>query len=63
VRAREPFDPARTLFVDDSVAVLRAARLAGIRHVYAVRRPDSSGERRHHEEFPGVDAVAELMGE
>ncbi len=61
VQAREPFDPARTLFVDDSLAVLRAARRAGIRHVYAVRCPDSSRERRDHEEFPAVDAVAELL--
>src|ERR1700676_3736381 len=37
----EQFDPARSLFVDDSVPVLRAARAAGIGLIYAVLRPDS----------------------
>jgi len=61
VRAVEHFDPARTLFVDDSLPVLRAARAAGIAQVIAVRRPDSSRERRNHEEFPAVDHAADLL--
>lgn len=59
-RAAEPFDPARSVFVDDSAAVLHAAREAGIRWVYAVRKPDSSRRGHAHEEFTAVDAVAEL---
>jgi 5'-nucleotidase len=61
-RAREQlkFDPARALFADDSVPVLRAAQRAGMRWIYAVRRPDSSAEARAHEEFLSVDGVAEL---
>lgn len=61
VRAVEPFDPARSLFVDDSLPVLRAARAAGIAHIVAVRRPDSSRERREHGEFQAVDGVGELL--
>jgi putative hydrolase of the HAD superfamily len=61
VRAVEPFDPERSMFVDDSLPVLRAAQRAGIRWVYAVRRPDSSAGPRVHEEFPAVDTVAELL--
>lgn len=61
LRVAEPFDPARTLFVDDSLPVLRAARVAGIAHVVAVRRPDSTRDARHHDEFPAVDSVAELI--
>ena len=57
----ERFDPERSLFVDDSIAVLRAARVAGLRLVYAVRKPDSSCAAQRHEEFPAVDAVAELL--
>jgi len=56
-----PFDAARSLFVDDSLPVLRAARSAGIGRIVAVRRPDSSSAARHQEEFPAVDAVAELL--
>lgn len=57
---REPFAPERTLFVDDSLAVLRSARRFGIRHLLAIRRPDSRGPRREVEEFPAVDDFAEL---
>jgi HAD superfamily hydrolase (TIGR01509 family) len=57
----EPFDPGRSLFVDDSIEVLRAARDAGIGLIFAVRLPDSSCAGRRHEEFPTVDAVAQLL--
>jgi HAD superfamily hydrolase (TIGR01509 family) len=60
VREAEPFDPARSMFVDDSPHVLRAARDAGIRYIYAVRRPDSSGPARIHEDFTVTDTVADL---
>jgi len=61
VRKTEPFDPERSMFVDDSLTVLRAARGAGIRWIYAVRRPDSSaGPRVHEEGFAVTDAVADI---
>jgi len=59
-RATETFDPARTMFVDDSKAVLHAAIEHGIRWVYGVKRPDSSREPHHHEEFAAIDHVADL---
>jgi putative hydrolase of the HAD superfamily len=61
VRKVEPYDPERTLFVDDNAAVLKAARAAGIRWVYAMCRPDSSRPPREHPDFPGVHSVAELL--
>jgi 5'-nucleotidase len=57
----ERFDPQRSLFVDDSLPVLRAAREAGISLIYAVQRPDSSSPARLQSEFPAVDAVADLL--
>jgi len=58
----ERFDPARSLFVDDSLPVLRAARAAGVGLLFAVRRPDSSGVAREHRgEFPSIDAVGDLL--
>jgi HAD superfamily hydrolase (TIGR01509 family) len=60
VREIEPFDPERTMFVDDSPAVLRAARGADIRWIYAVRHPDTSRGPRAHSEFPVIDSVVEL---
>lgn len=58
--AREPFDPARTLFADDNATVLAAARGHGIRWLYAVRRPVSRAPARTSNGFPGVESVLEL---
>ena len=60
IRRVEPFDPARALFADDSPAVLRAARDAGIRWVYGLRRPDSLGTLRDHDPHPAVDLLPDL---
>jgi putative hydrolase of the HAD superfamily len=57
----EPFDPESTLFVDDSLPVLRTARIYGIRHLLAVRRPDSRSPPREIDEFPAIDSFEEIM--
>jgi 5'-nucleotidase len=57
----ERYDPGRSLFVDDSLPVLRAARQAGIGRIFAVHRPDSDAPRRSQQEFAFVDAVADLL--
>jgi putative hydrolase of the HAD superfamily len=62
IRRTEPFDPQRTLFVDDSPAVLAAARAAGIRWVIGVRHPDSQGTVRDHGAWPAVDRISDLAG-
>ena len=56
-----PFDPARTLFVDDSMPVLRAARKFGLSNVVAIQHPDSGTEKRIIDEFPALDYVNELL--
>lgn len=61
LRAQHDFDPARTLFADDSLPVLRAARDYGIAHVVAMSHPDSSAPRRVIEEFPAIDRLHELL--
>lgn len=60
-QAREPFDPARTLFVDDSIAVLESARRHGIAWLRAVRQPDSARPSTPVTGFLAVDRVAELL--
>jgi 5'-nucleotidase len=57
----EPFDPARTLFADDSLPVLRAARDYGIKHLVAMRKPDSKRPAREILDFPSIETFAELM--
>jgi putative hydrolase of the HAD superfamily len=59
--AREPFDPARTMFVDDNASVLAAAKAHGIRWIYAVRKPVRRAPARAPNGFPGVESVLELL--
>jgi HAD superfamily hydrolase (TIGR01509 family) len=60
-RATEAFDPGRTLFVDDSLPVLRAAQAFGVAWLRAILRPDSTRPPRAAGEFDAVDSVAELI--
>ncbi len=55
------FDPARTLFVDDSLAVLRSADDYGIRNLLAILLPDSRQAARQVDEFPAAHDFAELL--
>jgi HAD superfamily hydrolase (TIGR01509 family) len=57
----EPFDVRRTLLIEDSLAVLTAARAYGLTHTIAIRRPDSQLPPRATPGFVGVDGVFELV--
>ncbi len=59
--AAENFRPGRTLFVDDSLAVLKAAHDFGIGWLRAVRMPDSGMPPQHTGDYAAVDRVADLM--
>ncbi|MBT8429894.1 MAG: GMP/IMP nucleotidase [Gammaproteobacteria bacterium] len=55
------FDPARTLFVDDSLAVLRSAHSYGIEHLLTILLPDSRQAERRVEEFPAVRSFEAVL--
>jgi putative hydrolase of the HAD superfamily len=55
------FDPARTLFIDDSLPVLDAAAACGIAGVLAVTRPDSRQPARVVERHASVEALGQLV--
>lgn len=57
----EPFDPARTLFIDDNPVVLESAREYGIRHLLGIKKPDSMRPERELEEFIALDRFAALL--
>lgn len=61
LRSVYPFDPARTLIIEDNLEVLRSAQSAGIAHLVAVSRPDWRRPKRVVEAFPAVEKVADLM--
>jgi putative hydrolase of the HAD superfamily len=63
LQAEDGFDRERTLFVDDSLPVLRAARAFGIAWIYATARPDSTQPRRDTAEFIAIDSIGELIPE
>ncbi len=58
LRAAHRVDVRRTLFVDDSAAVLHAAVAAGVAWVYQVLQPDST--RPPHAAVPGLPGVRRL---
>lgn len=61
VQAIEPFEPARTLFIDDNERVLRTAEAYGIGWLVSVVAPDSRFSARAQSAFPAVHRFAELL--
>lgn len=61
LQSRLGFDADSTLFVDDSLAILKAAQDFGIRHLLAVRNPDSKQASREIDEFPATDDYRTLL--
>jgi 5'-nucleotidase len=55
-----PFDPERTLFVDDSPGVLKAAEDYGIRWILAVLKPDSQQPAREDCQFAAIRDFSEI---
>jgi putative hydrolase of the HAD superfamily len=55
------FDKATTLLVDDSLAVLNAARVFGIAHIVAVSKPDTKEAKRNISDFLAIEDFRELM--
>lgn len=58
---RDPYDPSRTLFIDDDTGVLKAARKNGIEQVLCVAQPDSQAPKRSALPYPALDNFEEIM--
>jgi len=57
----ERYDPETTLLIDDNIEVLESAERYGIKHLFAIRRPDSQGseiETRSFMALEGFDGIA-----
>lgn len=61
LQSLHPFDPARTLLIDDTERVLAAARDYGIAHLLTLLQPDSSRQVRVDTRFPGIHHFDEIM--
>ncbi|MCP1606369.1 GMP/IMP nucleotidase [Pseudomonas citronellolis] len=61
LRADFGFEPARSLFIDDSLPILRSARAFGVAHLLAVRQPDSRQGAKDTAEFAAVEDYRVLI--
>lgn len=57
----EPHVPSRTLFIDDSLAVLHSAANAGIGHLLSIRQPDSQQPAKDCAPFVALQDFTELF--
>jgi len=61
LRKDKPFDPERTLFIDDNETVLAAARDAGLKHLISIASPDSQRVERDQGEFPMLHDFLDVL--
>jgi HAD superfamily hydrolase (TIGR01509 family) len=61
LQALHPFDPARTLLIDDTEQVLESAQKYGIAHLLTLLQPDSRQLKRIDTRFPGIHHFDEIM--
>ncbi|GMQ91939.1 MAG: GMP/IMP nucleotidase [Gammaproteobacteria bacterium] len=57
----EPFDRSKTLFIDDSLPVLRSAQQYGIAYLLAIRQPDSKKAENPTGEFDAISTFREII--
>lgn len=61
LQRNHPFDPTKTLFVDDSEHVLAAAENYGIHHLVTLRQPDSQQRPRTSTRYPSIQHFDEIF--
>ena len=60
LQQHNPYDPQRTLFIDDNETVLDAAANAGIKHLLCISQPDSFRPIRENLRYPYVNSLNEI---
>ena len=63
LHALHPFEPERTLLIDDTESVLDAAHRYGIAHLLTLLQPDSQLQKRLDTRFRGIHHFDEIMPE
>jgi len=61
LQAVESFDDQRTLFIDDNFDVLDAAQAYGLKHLLAIKKPDSQGDDKQHQQYRLLDSFSQIM--
>jgi len=63
LQQRVPFNNKSTLFIDDSLSVLRSAQAYGIEHLLAIYKPDTQQGIREVEGFQAIHSFENIMPE
>ena len=63
LQAKQPFKPNNTLFIDDSLPILKSAQQFGIKHLLAVANPDSKKVASTITAFPAITDYSVLLKE
>lgn len=61
LQARLPFNPAKTLLIDDNLSVLRSAKKFGIAHLLAACKPDTKRPPQPTTEFNSFNYFRDIM--
>lgn len=61
LHTNHPFDPSRTLLIDDTETVLRSAADFGIEHLVTLTQPDSQAALRENLLYPSITHFDEIM--
>jgi len=61
VHRRHPFEPSRTLLIDDNTRVLQSAAEYGIDQLLAIFKPDSMAPVVDVMHFPAIHSFREIM--
>lgn len=61
VQNRHPFDPDRTLLIDDNLSALKSAKIYGIAEVLAIFKPDSKAPAQSVANFAAIQDFSEIM--
>jgi HAD superfamily hydrolase (TIGR01509 family) len=61
LQTNHPFDPSRTLLIDDTEIVLRSAADFGIEHLVTLTQPDSQAALRENLLYPSITHFDEIM--
>lgn len=58
-----PFNPDKTIFIDDTATVLKTAEKFGIQHLFTISQPSSLKDIKQHQdlEFKTLDRLTELL--
>lgn len=56
-----PIDRSKTLFIDDSEAVLQSARESGIRYLFGIKKPDSQQPEKALDNFDQISHFSDMI--